>query len=93
MNLNPPIQVVVVDTTTSHLGRVLMSNLRDPAHPTSNQRTFVTQSRVGLIEVMLGGWKTKRSHNVTRIYCILQNEANVDLPTIYSMCTGIPLFS
>ena len=93
-NVNPKIQVIVVDKTPSHLGRVLMGNLRDPAHPTRDQRRFVTRSRVGLMEVNIGGWETnRRSRNVTRIYCVLQKDANVDLPAIYSLCTGIPLFS
>ena len=76
-NQNPIFQVLIWDQTPNDEGKVLMNSLRDPAnpandHPSINQHTFFTDSKLGLLEVHSGGWKTPRRRGVTRIYVVLE---------------------
>ena len=87
----PRHHLVVWDQTPNNVGRVLMGNLRDPAFPAlpgANQRSFITRTQFGLLEVSAGGWNTPRRLNVNRVYLILREAGDFDPESMEVITAG-----
>ena len=71
-------QVIVYDTTPNNLVRIFNGHLSARSVAMDNRNDYLVNTRVGPLQISVGGWMNPRKNGVTRIFAVLLPDKKVD---------------